>query len=71
MVAALALGDMAAERGGAATLDGAHHFELAEAQMAGIGGAPGSAVATEDCPRPPALNGAWNGRVTPDLALCL
>ena len=31
---------MAAERRGAAALDRRHHFELAEADMAGIGTAP-------------------------------
>jgi len=40
--------DMAAECCGPATLDRAHHLELAKAQMASIGGAPGSPVVAEN-----------------------
>ena len=48
-VAAVLAGlDMAAERGRAAGLDGRHHLQLAEAQMAGMGRAPGGAMAMED-----------------------
>jgi hypothetical protein len=39
---------MAAERRGAAALDRAHHLELAEAQMAGILGAPSSPMVAEN-----------------------
>ena len=48
MIAVLAGCHVASERRGAAALDGIHHLELAEAQMAGVGGAPGSAVVAED-----------------------
>ena len=48
VAAVLARLDMAAERGGAAGLDRRHHLQLAEAQMAGMGRAPGGAVAMED-----------------------
>jgi hypothetical protein len=47
MVAVLTSRDMAAERRGAAALDGAHHLELAEAQMTGMGSTPGGAVGAE------------------------
>ena len=40
--------DVAAERRGAATLDGRHHLELAEAEVAGVGLAPGRAMGAED-----------------------
>ena len=40
MIAVLASSNMAAKRRGAATLDGAHHLELAEADMAGISKKP-------------------------------
>jgi hypothetical protein len=40
--------DMAAESRGSATLDGRHHLELAEADMTGMGFAPGSAMIAED-----------------------
>jgi hypothetical protein len=40
--------DMATERGGSATLDGGHDFQLTEAQVAGIGSTPGGPVVTED-----------------------
>ena len=40
--------DMAAERRRPAGLDGRHDFQLAEAHMAGVGAAPGRAVAAED-----------------------
>ncbi len=46
--AVLTARDMATERRRAAALDGAHHFELAEAHMAGIGGPPGGPVVAED-----------------------
>ena len=39
---------MAAERRGAAALDGCHDFELAKADMAAIGLAPGGAVVAEN-----------------------
>ena len=48
VAAVLAAHDMAAERRAAALLDRRHHLELAEAQVPGIGLAPGGAVATED-----------------------
>ena len=41
-------GDMAAERRRAAALDGTHHLQLSEADMAGIGCPPGSTVDAED-----------------------
>jgi hypothetical protein len=48
MAAVLATLDMAAENGRAAVLDGRHHLELAEADMPGIGVAPGGTMAMED-----------------------
>ena len=39
---------MAAEDDRAAALDSRHHLELAEAEMPGIGFAPGGAMAMED-----------------------
>ena len=48
MVAVLALFHMAAERRGAAALDGAHRLQLAEADMAGIGHTPCRPVIAED-----------------------
>jgi hypothetical protein len=39
---------VAAERRGAAALDGAHHFELSKADMAAIGFAPCITVIAED-----------------------
>jgi hypothetical protein len=39
---------MTAERGCAAALDGAHHLQLIEADMACIGHPPGSTVGAED-----------------------
>jgi len=48
VIAVLTSRDMAAERRGAAAFDRAHHLELSEAQMTGIGGAPYGAVVTED-----------------------
>jgi len=48
MIAVLASYHVASERRGAAALDRAHHLELAEAQMAGMGGAPCGAVVAED-----------------------
>ena len=48
-MAALAAGrDVAAEGGGAAGLDGRHDLQLAKAQMAGPGPAPGRPVGAED-----------------------
>ena len=48
-VAAVLAGlDMAAEGCGAAGLDRRHHLHLAEAEMAGMGRAPGGAMAMED-----------------------
>jgi hypothetical protein len=44
----LAALDMPAEGCRAAGLDGAHHLELAEADVAGMGGAPGSPMSAED-----------------------
>ena len=46
--AVLARLDMTAKRCGAAGLDRRHHLQLAEAQMAGMGRAPGGAMAMED-----------------------
>ena len=40
--------DVPAEGGRAAALDGRHHLQLAEAEMPGIGFAPGGAMAVED-----------------------
>lgn len=40
--------DMAAERRRAAALDGAHHLQLAEADVARIGRPPGSTMGAED-----------------------
>ena len=48
MAAVLAALDMTAEGRRAALLDGRHHLELAEADMPGIGPAPGGSVAMED-----------------------
>ena len=48
MAAVLAALDMTAEDGRAAVLDGRHHLELAEAEVPGIGLAPGIAMAVED-----------------------
>jgi hypothetical protein len=48
MAAVLAGRDMPAERRGAAALDGGHDLQLAEAQVAGIGSTPGSAMGAED-----------------------
>src|SRR5215813_14035915 len=44
----LAARDMPAERCRAAVLDRRHHFELAEADMAGVGLAPRRSMAAED-----------------------
>ena len=46
--AALAARDMAAQRRGAAAFDRRHHLQLPEADMAGIGTAPGGTVFAED-----------------------
>ena len=46
--AVLAARDMAAERRGAAALDGAHHLHLVEADVPGIGSAPRRPVVAED-----------------------
>ena len=46
--AILAARDMPTKRCGAAVLDRRHHFELVEADMAGIGFAPCRAMAAED-----------------------
>ena len=46
--AILALLDMPAEGCRAATLDGGHDLELAEAYMAGVGSAPRGSMAAED-----------------------
>jgi hypothetical protein len=40
--------DMATESGGAASLDGRHDLELAEAEVAGMGRPKGGTVAAED-----------------------
>ena len=48
VAAALAGLDVASERRGATGLDGRHHLELAEADVAGLGGAPGRTVPAED-----------------------
>ena len=46
--AVLAARDMAAERRGAAALDGAHHLELREADMTCVGHTPCGAMVAED-----------------------
>jgi hypothetical protein len=46
--AVLAARDMAAERRRAAALDGRHHLQLVEADVAGIGSAPRRSVVAED-----------------------
>jgi len=48
VAAVLAALDMAAEGGCAASLDGRHDLELAEADMAGMGRAPSGPVSAED-----------------------
>ena len=48
MGAVFAARDMTAERRGAAVLDRRHHFQLAEAHMAGVGLTPSRAVVAED-----------------------
>ena len=48
MAAALAALDVTTEGGGAAGLDPRHHLELAEADMAGMGRAPGRPVSAQD-----------------------
>ena len=48
VAAVLARLDMAAEGRGAAGLDRRHHLQLAEAEMTGMGRAPGGAMAMED-----------------------
>ncbi len=44
----LAARNMAAERGGAAALDGTHHFQLREADVAAVGFTPSGTVIAED-----------------------
>ena len=46
--AVLAARDMAAERRGAAALDGRHHLQLVEADVPGIGSAPRRPVVAEN-----------------------
>ena len=48
MATVLAALDMGAEGGGAAGLDGRHDLELAKADVAGMGRAPGGPVSAED-----------------------
>ena len=48
MAAVLACLDMTAEGGGAAGLDRRHHLHLTEAQMTGMGRAPGGTMAMKD-----------------------
>ena len=48
MAAVLAALDMAAKGGCAASLDGRHDLELAEADVAGMGRAPGGPVSAKD-----------------------
>src|SRR5688572_11610909 len=60
--------DMAAEDGRAAVLDGRHHLELAEADVPGIGLAPGGAMAVEDVCDLQFL-AAHGRRLTPALGL--
>src|SRR5271169_1831157 len=48
MGAVFAARDMTAERRGAAVLDRRHHFQLAEAHMAGVGLTPSRAMVAED-----------------------
>ncbi len=64
MAAVLAPLDVAAEGGGAASLDGRHDLELAKADVTGMGRPKGGSVATEDvgdlqrrahCGQPPGL----------------
>ena len=44
----LAASDVPAEGHRSAALDGAHHLELAEADVTGVGGTPGGPVVAED-----------------------
>ena len=46
--AATAAQDMAPQRRAAALLDGRHHLELAQAEVAALRGAPGGPMNTED-----------------------
>lgn len=64
MLAFVAAGDVAAELGGAAGLDGGHHLQLAQAQMAGVGQAEGLAVGGQDVGH---LQG-WPHRLRPAAA---
>ena len=48
VAAVLAAFDVAAERGGAAGLDGRHRLELGETDMSGLRRAPGRPMSTED-----------------------
>jgi hypothetical protein len=48
IAAVFAAFDMAAERGRAAALEGAHHLELVEADVAGVGGPPCRTVVAEN-----------------------
>ena len=68
VAAILAALDVAAEGGRAAALDRRHHLELAEAQMPGIGLAPGGPVAMEDV-RDLQPRAAHRRRATPGLGL--
>ena len=54
--------DVAAEGRGSATLDRAHHLELAEAHMAAVGVTPSGAWSRK-YPRPPELDDPWRAGV--------
>jgi hypothetical protein len=58
----LATQDVPAEGCRAAALDGAHHFELAEAHVTAVGITPSGAVVAEDIRGPPGLDGPWGRR---------
>ena len=63
MGAVLAARDVSAQGRRAATLDGAHHFELEQADVTAVGMTPRGPVVAERRPRPPELDGPW-GPVT-------
>ena len=73
MIAVLAARHMATERRGAAALDGPHHLELAEADMAGVRGTPCSSMVAEDIGdlqgwthhRRDDFHGEWNYTIRP------
>ena len=57
--------DMAAKLRRAAGFDGGHRFQLAEAQMPGVGLAPGSARGCGRYPQPQARDAAWPEALKP------